>query len=1032
MKKLLLVLFLLPTIVFGRKFYVSDLGSDAHSNTQAQSITTPWKTLSKVQSSLGTFQSGDSILFAKGSKFSGTLTLQSKTGLYFGVYGTGAAPLFWGTGVQIGSLVTTRNCTNVTFYGWNISDTTISFSNRFTQAKIQIVFTFESSSTGIVIRKCTMDRIGYGLYITETSPGNTMDSSDIGNLRMIRNTQGGNDDYGGVPVQISSSNNTITSNYFHDCYAESYDYNLDGGGVEFFEEGVVIENNVIAYNTFINGNGVFEFGSNADGVANNLIRNNKIYYNKFINNNTIVYINNNSEYTTKVINLQFYNNVIVQTADNSNPEGSSGIQFSMMTGDATAGIIVLKNNIIQVSNGIALTRSGQLTNGQLVHTNNIYRLSNNTVTNFTLDATETGTGGKLWIDTTSNNPLNWNYGLLSTASARNSGVYIGITRDLNNQVVNNPPDIGPLQYISSVPPTPCTFTYGAWSSCAFNSQTRSYTATPSGCSGTPSPDSLQRSCVSPSCTFIYGEWGPCIGGKQTRSYLSFPTGCSGVPPTDSVNRGCSNPISRRTFYVSESGSDAYSKKQAQNPATPWKTLAKVSNSISNNDSVLFAKGSKFSGTITIQSKSNVYFGVYGSGADPLFWGTGSTIGVLVTLRASSNITFYGWNISDTTISFTDRTVQAKIQTVFQLENSSSNNVFRKCTMDRIGYGAYFNVGSNANTMDSCNIGNLRMIRNTPQSQNPDDDYGGVPIQISSRNNIFTNNYLHDCYSVSYDYGYDGGGVEFFEEGDTIKGNRIMYNTFYDCNGAFEFGSSNNSVADNPQVDNVIAYNKIINSSSLIYINNNGQYRTKVTNLQLYNNIFVQTVPSRTGDMNSIAMATSDATAGIVVLKNNIFQISNGAAVARGNSQWTAGQLTHTNNIYKLSNGSVTNFTLESTERGSSGNTWIDTTDQNPLNWNYGLLSSSYAVSNGVNVGLTRDFGNNVVGIPPSIGIYQYGSTKACTSYIYGEWSSCVNGVQTRTYTGIPADCIGTPPTDAIQRNCNVPIIIIKSRLKLKN
>jgi hypothetical protein len=126
----------------------------------------------------------------------------------------------------------------------------------------------------------------------------------------------------------------------------------------------------------------------------------------------------------------------------------------------------------------------------------------------------------------------------------------------------------------------------------------------------------------------------------------------------------------RKFYVSQSGSDTYTTTQAQNPLTPWQTLSKAQSNVANGDSVLFAKGSKFSGTLTLNSKSNIYFGVYGTGADPLFWGTGSTIGVLVTLRGCTNVTFYGWNISDTTISFTDRTVQAKIQYVFLLYNSS--------------------------------------------------------------------------------------------------------------------------------------------------------------------------------------------------------------------------------------------------------------------------------------------------------------------------------------------------------------------------
>ena len=473
----------------------------------------------------------------------------------------------------------------------------------------------------------------------------------------------------------------------------------------------------------------------------------------------------------------------------------------------------------------------------------------------------------------------------------------------------------------------------------------------------------------------------------------------------------------RKFYVSQSGSDSYTTSQAQNPLTPWQTLSKVQSNVANGDSVLFAKGSKFSGTLTLNSKSNVYFGVWGTGADPLFWGTGSTVSSLFTLNSCTNVTFYGWNISDTTISFTDRTVQAKIQNVFVTYSSSTNIVIRKCTMDRIGYGAYFPPFCNNNTVDSCSIGNLRMIRNTPGG---DDDYGGVPVQFSSRNCVVTNNYFHDCYAVSYDYGYDGGGVEFFEEGDTVMNNIIKYNTFYDCNGVFEFGSSSGQLR--PHTNNVVAYNKIINSSSLVYINNNPNagYNTRVTNLQLYNNVLVQNIASRTGEANMIAMYTSDSRTGIIVMKNNIMYVTNGANIMRS-GQWTGGQLVHTNNVYTLSGGGSLNVTLDATERSTTSQYWVNTTSSNPLDWDFNLLSTAYAVGNGVNVGLTRDFGGNVVSGTPSIGIYQFTSSTSCTSYTYSAWSSCANGIQTRTYTAFPNGCTTTPPSDSILRTCTPPI-----------
>jgi hypothetical protein len=481
----------------------------------------------------------------------------------------------------------------------------------------------------------------------------------------------------------------------------------------------------------------------------------------------------------------------------------------------------------------------------------------------------------------------------------------------------------------------------------------------------------------------------------------------------------------RKFYVSQSGNDTYTTTQAQTQSTPWVTLSKVQSSLSTftvGDSILFKRGDKFKGTLFIQNKSKIYFGDYGVGDLPLFWGNGASVSPLIYIVNCTNITFSSIKICDTTISVTDRTIPSKITIAFQLTNNTTGTIIKKCVMDRIGYGIYITSSSSGNTIDSCDIGNLRMIRNTPTTINPDDDYGGVPIQISSSNNRFTNNYLHDCWSVSYDYGYDGGGVEFFEEGDTIENNIIAYNTFYDCNGTFEHGSNSDGIANYPIRNNKIYYNKIINCSSLFYINNNGQYKTYVDNLQFYNNIVIQTVASRTGTTRLGSMAVNETRTGIVVFKNNIFQVSNGAAIVRS-SQWTAGQLTHTNNLYKLSGGSITNFTLDPTEILSQNTIWVNTLPINPLEWDYNLIDDSQAINAGTDVGLVRDATGNPLYLAPDMGVFEkYSIVSIPCTFTYGPWSICNNGTQTRSYTATPTGCVGVPNPDSLSRTCSVATI----------
>jgi len=757
-----------------------------------------------------------------------------------------------------------------------------------------------------------------------------------------------------------------------------------------------------------------------------------------------------------------------------------GDQLQGNVGDTLYDIknnIIWNTNGLQLKSSVA-RRPRDFYQNNIYHIKGSYQQSTNLGDGAVLSSGEKIINTDLFRDTSNAFPQNWDFHIISDSSYAYVSRYVnvGLTRDYAGNLVSATPTIGVYQYTApsssdlqatstystvlcnggnstvtvtatgGTPPytgvgtftrTSGAYVYTVTDATQATSTTSGVISQPSAVSGTVNwinglsttiTASVTASGGTSPYTYSINATGLKILNQVSSTFTGVPYGSGTITITDanSCQYTTSYTINNvglptgRTFYVSNSGSDSYTTTQAQNPSTPWATLSKVQSSLStftSGDRILFAKGSKFTGTLNMYGKTNLYFGSYGSGNKPLFWGTGANIVGLVTLTTCSNITFDGWNISDTTISITDRTVQAKIQNVFIIQTSSQTNTVKNCTMDRMGYGVYVTSSSRGQTIDGNDIGNLRMIRNTPTSVNADDDYGGVPVQISSSNNTVTNNYFHDCYAVSYDYGYDGGGVEFFEEGDTVNNNIIMYNTFYDCNGIVEFGSNNDNIANFLQSNNVIAYNKIINSSSLVYINNSGQYKTDVRNLQFYNNVILQTVTSRTGEANIIAMATSQATEGIIVIKNNIFQISNGASVARS-GQWTAGQLTHTNNIYKLSGGSVANFTLDETERGSTGNTWTDTSNVNPLYWNYNLLpSSSYAIGNGVNVGLTRDFGGNTVGSTPSIGIYNSADSTPC-SFTYGAWTNCINGTQTRTYTKTPAVCTGTP--DSLSRSCVTP------------
>lgn len=419
---------------------------------------------------------------------------------------------------------------------------------------------------------------------------------------------------------------------------------------------------------------------------------------------------------------------------------------------------------------------------------------------------------------------------------------------------------------------------------------------------------------------------------------------------------------------------SYSGVSTGSITQPWKTIASVNQSLINSgDSVLLRRGQKFllaQYTITRSGTASapIVFGAYGTGAAPHIWGNGSTLAQLFYLNNRSYIVFDGLNISDTTISVSDRTIAAKIQRAFYLDGSTNNVVIKNCRMDRVGVGVYM-VGPN-NQMIGNDIGNMRMVRNTPVNVHPDDDYGANPVVISSAGNIISQNYFHDCWAVSYDYAYDGGAIEFF--GNGASNNTVTYNTFYDCNGIVESGSGNAGTIQN----NLFAYNKMINNSSLFFISNNGSFIVDVRNMQFYNNVIVETVVGRLNESNMCSFRVNTSTANVVTMRNNIFYLTNGIDVFRAN-QFNAGQLVASNNIYILGAGSALNKTAAAGELVTNipaSDVWMATSG-NPITWDFRPKALSPAIEFGTSIsGFNMDFCGNAIVNKPEAGLCEYGVT----------------------------------------------------------
>lgn len=324
---------------------------------------------------------------------------------------------------------------------------------------------------------------------------------------------------------------------------------------------------------------------------------------------------------------------------------------------------------------------------------------------------------------------------------------------------------------------------------------------------------------------------------------------------------------------------------------PSTTTQANSLALKAGDIVYLKAGTPYGGVLKI-NYSNVKFLAYGTGAQPSFNG--------IVLTNVNHVDITGLLISDVAYGIS--------MTMATYINVSG------CTISRCGVSIEAPSGCGYCSITGNIINNGVMVRNT--STVKDDDYGGGTIVIGSPGNIIQANTFQNLEATSYDYGYDGGAVEFF--GADAKNNLVTGNTVIDCCGSFEFGSNNGGA----QTGNIITGNTLINSGLLFWINNYGQYYVTVPGLQIINNTIIETKKQFTKP--AYQMATYKP-ADPVILNNNLFWLTSGIFCGSGTVA-----LTRNGNLYHFENGSKANYDLNSTE-GIVNNVFKSTTGD-PATW----------------------------------------------------------------------------------------------------
>ncbi|WP_205508916.1 T9SS type A sorting domain-containing protein [Longitalea arenae] len=441
---LMLLLIAASFSVSGKAYFVDPSSWGSNQGTWFD----PWKSIWDIPQNVGYFQPGDSIFFKSGHEYMGTLSINSSgregAPIVLMPYGEGKTPVFkYNAGHFTDPMIYNRvmirlnQCNYIVIDGFELTDYTIRDYDRYSSANVGYgVYIYKGSHN--IVKNCKVSRLGSGVCIDGGSY-NTVTHCDIRNLRMIINTPNDPwDDFGAMGIMVGGSHNNITYNQIHDCWANSYDYKIDGGAVEMY--GPVC-NNRILYNTCSENLGFMEFGSGSGGQA----LNNVVGYNLLVNNGHIFWINSSSIYSLDVRNLQFLNNNIVETHAPRIPEVRNLI--GIMNTPTVANVLTMKNNIFWLTTGQNITDPHwQPFNGpQLIHQNNLFHLSGGSL-GYPMDWSEQmlSAGASPFTDISSYDPLSWNYDLRPWSVAVNFGQYIGIDKDFFGKSVplSGAPDVG--------------------------------------------------------------------------------------------------------------------------------------------------------------------------------------------------------------------------------------------------------------------------------------------------------------------------------------------------------------------------------------------------------------------------------------------------------------------------------------------------------------------------------------------------------------------------------------------------------------
>jgi|GEM_PF-969823 len=444
-------------------------------------------------------------------------------------------------------------------------------------------------------------------------------------------------------------------------------------------------------------------------------------------------------------------------------------------------------------------------------------------------------------------------------------------------------------------------------------------------------------------------------------------------------------VAGASYYVdSVSGSDT---NAGTSSSAPWRTLSKVNSYAFQAGAVVhFKRGGSWDGSLNIQrsgvSGSPITFTNYGEGALPIFKNSAAAS------TYPKAIKIYGdWVILD------GLQIRDTYESGVYIASGAERNIVRNCDITNVGMGV--SVYGQYNLITQNTIHDLIMVVNTSGG---DDDYGAVGVWLFASNNEVSYNDIRRCAAPSYDYGTDGGAIEFY---GAVNNSYIHHNWAEDNEGFLEIGGSDS--AGRECKNTVVAYNVLVDNVRALHFNLGAyQYATDVDNFRFEHNTIRETTQWET----AINFIQGELTGTQLLWRNNI--VAGFYKLARkldgGEVQSTA--FTHTNNLYQ---GLASSVVL------GAGEIKGDPKFEDAANGNYALLATSPAINVALDLGYTMDYLGQTVpsGAKPDMGAFEYVSTEPTATP-----TRTATPTNTPTRTATPTNT-AIPPT-ATPTNTSVP------------